>query len=127
MRILYQWNLDSGFLELNSGYPSPGNPDFESNNNPYRLTWGDALSRDRFRLITIDLFQPVWEASRAKCCRSFPSSPGSLYQNEVKFSAFDMEMIFHSHANKTHFHMKGCALGLILKVEVFGTRKWPII
>ena len=29
-----------------------------------------------------------------------------------------MEMIFHSHANKTHFHKKGCALGLILKVRV---------
>ena len=38
-----------------------------------------------------------------------------------------MEMIFHSHANKTHFHKKGCALGLILKVRVFGTRKWPIV
>ena len=34
-------------------------------------------------------------------------------------SAFDMEMTFHSHANKTHFHKKGCALGLILKVRVF--------
>ena len=50
----------------------------------------------------------------------------ALYQNEVKCSAFDMEMIFHSHANKTHFHKKGCALGLILKVRVFGTRKWHI-
>ena len=28
-----------------------------------------------------------------------------------------MEMIFHSHANKTHFHKKDCALGLILKVR----------
>ena len=37
-----------------------------------------------------------------------------------------MEGIFHSHANKTHFHMKGCALGLILKVRIFGTRKWPV-
>ena len=37
-----------------------------------------------------------------------------------------MEMIFHSHANKTHLHKKGCALGLILKVRVFGTQKWPI-
>ena len=36
-----------------------------------------------------------------------------------------MEMIFHSHANKTHFHQKGCAISLILKVRVFGTRKWP--
>ena len=35
-------------------------------------------------------------------------------------------MIFHSDANKTHFHKKGCALGLIFKVRVFGTRKWPI-
>ena len=59
--------------------------------------------------------------------RPFPSSPGSLYQNEVKCPAFDVEMIFHSHANKTQFHKKGCALGLILKVRVFGTRKWPII
>ena len=56
----------------------------------------------------------------------FPSSPGPLYQNEVKCSAFDMKMIFHSHANKTHFHKKGCAPSLILKVRVFGTRKWPI-
>ena len=37
-----------------------------------------------------------------------------------------MQMIFHSHANKTHFHKKGCALGLILKVRVFGIRQWPI-
>ena len=37
-----------------------------------------------------------------------------------------MKMIFHSHASKTHFHTKGCALGLILKVRVFGTRKCPI-
>ena len=37
-----------------------------------------------------------------------------------------MKRIFHSHANKTHFHKKGCTLGLILKVSVFGTREWPI-
>ena len=55
----------------------------------------------------------------------FPSSPGPLLQNEGRCSAFDMEIIFHSHANKTHFHKKSCALGLILKVRVFGTRKWP--
>ena len=35
-------------------------------------------------------------------------------------------LIFHSHANKTHFHKKGCALGLILKVRVFRTRRWRI-
>ena len=38
-----------------------------------------------------------------------------------------MEILFHSHANKTHFHKKGCAPSLILKVRVFGTRKWPIV
>ena len=57
--------------------------------------------------------------------KPFPSSRGPLYQNEVKFSAFDMEMIFQCHANKTHFHKKGCALDLILKLRVFGTRNWP--
>jgi len=66
------------------------------------------------------------------CCqqmtnRPFPSSSEPLYQNEDKCSAFNMETIFHSRANKTHFHKKDCALGLILKVRVFGTRKWPII
>ena len=39
--------------------------------------------------------------------RPFPSSPEHLYQNKVKSSAFDMEIIFHSLANKTHFHKKG--------------------
>ena len=48
-----------------------------------------------------------------------------LVQNEGRCSAFDMEISFHSHANKTHFHKKGCAPSLILKVRVFGTRKWP--
>ena len=55
--------------------------------------------------------------------KPFPSSRGPLCQNEVKSSAFDMKMIFHSQANKTHFHKKVFALGLILKVRVFGTRK----
>ena len=59
--------------------------------------------------------------------RAFPSSPGPLFQNEGWCSAFDMEIIFHSHANKTHFHRKGCATSLILKVWVFGTRKGPIV
>ena len=62
-----------------------------------------------------------------ECNRPFPSYPGPLYQNEVKCSAFDMQMILHCHANKTKFHKKGCALSLILKVRDFGTRKWPIV
>ena len=35
-------------------------------------------------------------------------------------------MIFHFPANETHFPKKGCTPGVILKVMVFGTRKWPI-
>ena len=123
LRILCQWNLGSGFLERNSGFLNPGNPDFESNNNPYYLTWGDALSYDRFRFIEKSLQQTFLNPYGRHRAR-FPSSPGSLYQN--KCSTFDIEMIFHSHASKTHFHKKGCALGLILKVRVFGTRKWLI-
>ena len=58
--------------------------------------------------------------------RPFPSSPGPLFQNKGRGSAFDMEIIFLSHENKTHFHKKGCAPSLILKVRTFGIRKWPI-
>ena len=64
-------------------------------------------------------------SNRVKQCPQLAISD-SLNQNEVKCSAFDMKMSFHSHANKTHFHKKGCALGLILKVRVLGTQKWPI-
>ena len=39
--------------------------------------------------------------------------------------AIDMKMIFNYDANKTHFHNKGFALSLVLKVRFFGTRKWP--
>ena len=38
--------------------------------------------------------------------------------------AIDRNMIFYSHANRTH--KKGFTLSLILKVKVFGTRNWPI-
>ena len=57
----------------------------------------------------------------------FLSSSGPLYLDEVKCSAFDKKMTFHSHANKTHFHKKCWALGLILKVRVLGTRKFWLI
>ena len=45
--------------------------------------------------------------------RSFPSFPGpQLYQNEVKYSAFDMKMISHSHANKTIFSQEMGTAGI---------------
>ena len=46
-----------------------------------------------------------------------------LFQSEAECEAIDMEMIFYSHTNKTHFHKKGFALSLVLKVRIFGTRK----
>ena len=55
--------------------------------------------------------------------RSFPSSKESHFQSEVKCEAIDMKMIFNCHGNKTHFHNKGFALSLVLKVRFFGTRK----
>ena len=58
--------------------------------------------------------------------RSFPSSKKSHFQNESKCEAIDMKMMFNYYANKTHFHNKGFALSLVLKVRFFGTRKWPI-
>ena len=58
--------------------------------------------------------------------RPFRSFPGPLFQNESRCSAFDMEIIFHSRPDKTHFHKKDCACSIILKLRIFGTRKWPI-
>ena len=62
------------------------------------------------------------------CCfnRPFPSSKKPHLQSEAKCEAIDVKMIFNYDANKTHFHNKGFALNLVLKVSFFGTRKWPI-
>ena len=39
--------------------------------------------------------------------RLFPSSPGPLYQNEVRCSTFLVEMSFICMRMKNHFHIKG--------------------
>ena len=59
--------------------------------------------------------------------RLFPICLKPLFQSEVKCEAIDMKMIFNYDANKTHFHNKGFALSLVLKVRFFGTRKWFIV
>ena len=58
--------------------------------------------------------------------RPFPSSKKFHFQNEAKCETFVVEMSFNYDANKTHFHHKGFAHSLVLKVKRFGTRKWPI-
>ena len=55
-----------------------------------------------------------------------PSYLKSLFESEARCEAIDLKMILYSYANKTRFHKKGCALSLVLKVRVFGTRKWII-
>ena len=49
--------------------------------------------------------------------------PRASVLNEAKCKTFLVKMIFYYHANKTHFHKNGFALGLVLRVRVFGTRK----
>ena len=58
--------------------------------------------------------------------RPFPSSKKSHFQNEAKCETFVVKMSFICIIIKTHFHNKGFALSLALKVRFFGTRKWPI-
>ena len=50
-----------------------------------------------------------------------------LFQSKANYKAldYDVRIIFYFHANElTHFHKKGCALSLVLKVRVLGTGKW---
>ena len=56
----------------------------------------------------------------------FRVPPGLCFKMRVGAQPLIRKSFFHSHANKTHFHKKGCAPSLILKVRVFGTRNWPI-
>ena len=57
--------------------------------------------------------------------RLFLSCLKPVFRSEAKCKASDMKMNFYSHVNKTHFHEKGFALSLVLKVRVLGTWKWP--
>ena len=57
--------------------------------------------------------------------RPSPSCAKPLFQSEAKCETIDMEMFFYSHVNEAHFHKKGFARNVLLKVRVFGCRKWP--
>ena len=37
-----------------------------------------------------------------------------------------MKRYFYFHVNETHFHDKGFAFSLVLKVESLGTQKWLV-
>ena len=57
--------------------------------------------------------------------RPFPSCLVPLSQSESWCIAFHLQMSFHSHADKTHFHMKGFARGLALRKRHKTIRKYP--
>ena len=57
----------------------------------------------------------------------FRVPPGPLYQNEVKCSALDMEVIFYSHANKTHFQFTRQAVHLASLSKWGGPFRWESI
>ena len=58
--------------------------------------------------------------------RPFPSSKKSHFQNEAKCETFVVKMSFICIIIEHRFHINGFALSLVLKVRIFGTRKWPI-
>ena len=74
----------------------------------------------------IELFRVVNHKYDYRQNRPFPSSKKFHFQNEAKSETFVVEMNFICIIIKTHFHNKGFALSLVLKVKRFGTRKWPI-
>ena len=106
-----QWNLDSGFQSL-VWFRNPW--------AVFRIPKPRILDSGK-NFQDSEIWIPYIGRNRRN--RPFPSFFGPLFQSEGRCSTFDMEIIFHSHANKTDFHKKGCAPSLILKVRVFGTRK----
>ena len=62
--------------------------------------------------------------------RPFPELPSASVSNRVQVRNLSYENDYDLDSNglvsKTHFHMKGFALGLVLKQRQKTTRKWPI-
>ena len=67
-------------------------------------------------------FSEVIKQSISELLQAFVSR-----QSEAICEAIDMKMFFYSHANQTPFHKRGFALSLILKMNVLGMWKQPII
>ena len=65
-----------------------------------------------------------------KINRPFPSCALPLSQNEspCKMDSYENEFDLHenNHSGKTHFHMNGFALRLVLTLRQKATWKWPI-
>ena len=80
------------------------------------------LSRNHeLELVATDLFT-LWRCVNLN--RPFPSSPGLCFKTTVGVQPLIWKSFFISTQIKLIFRKKGCAPSLILKVRVFGTRKW---
>ena len=55
--------------------------------------------------------------------RPFPSCFEPHYESEAKCKAFIMKISFHSHANKTKFHLKSFVTSLVFIMRFTATRK----
>ena len=72
--------------------------------------WREARERKYDGLLSLR----KWAISELSC---------ASFSKRVLCMAFHTKMSFHSHADKTHFHMKGCAPCLALKERHKTTRK----
>ena len=77
---------------------------------------------------------PIWPCCLPFCAtvepgpRLLPSCLISLcFKERLSAKPLIRNHFFYSHANETHFHKKGLAQSLILKVRVLGTRNGPFI
>ena len=50
-----------------------------------------------------------------------------FHQEDTESGQSNPNIPLPPNGNKTHFHNKGFALSLVLKVRFFGTRKWPFL
>ena len=97
---------------------------FSSPKFRYRLktNWMRWKKRDKVWSSANALFKRRFCSCGHRCC--VPSREHVVkLRKKTRLSA---QPLLWNHANKPHFHKKGCALGLVLKVKVFGSRKWLI-
>ena len=83
------------------------------------------ITSDTKQLTKRDIKRFIKWSQRYKCTINFSDFNGTN-KDFYHYIHLLKEMIFRCHVNKTDFPKKCSALGLTLKVRVFGTRKWPI-
>ena len=99
-------------------------------NQPLDRTWflSSAIVCDRDRRIADDRrssFHMIADDRRPHC--DLRSAISDHMETSLKCKGFVMKISFHSHANKTNFHLKSFAFSLAFTVRFTATRKWPFI